>query len=196
MKALLAIVTVLLTSSVAFAADDDMGWYVGAGFGQSALRNACNYAATLGPSLTCDDESNGWKVLLGKKIYKYTALEFQYLDAGEAKITEPAATPSTLAINPRMYSLFLKFDVPVTAQGRLGVFLKAGMNYYDTEYARTGSFLALPKSDDGIDTAIGGGFSWRGWSRLSAILEWENFNDPVVGNGDVTFTSIGVLFHF
>jgi hypothetical protein len=31
---------------------------------------------------------------------------------------------------------------------------------------------------------------------LSTTLEWENFNDPVAGNGDVTLTSVSLRLHF
>ena len=198
MRAFLAIAAVVLTNSTALAADIEYsGWYIGAGAGQTSLENACSNFQTLNLAESCDDESTGFKVYAGKFIYKYTALELQYTDGGEAKLTAPSATPGTLEINPRMASLFLRLEVPVAVQGRLGVFLKFGANYYDTKYTATGSYVGIvPKSDDGIDTALGGGFLWRFSKAFSGVLEWENFNDPVVGNGDVTFTSVSARIHF
>jgi hypothetical protein len=198
MRVFSAIAVVVLANSTALAADFEYsGWYIGAGGGQASLENACGNFEALNLAESCDDESNGWKVFAGKWIYKYTALELQYTDAGEARLTAPSATPGTLEINPRMASLFLRLEVPVAVQGRFGFFLKFGANYYDTEYKRTGSYVGVvPASDDGIDTAMGGGFSWRFAKPLSTTLEWENFNDPVAGNGDVTLTSVSLRLHF
>ena len=181
MKALLAGFALLMTASAAMAQQQDSGWYIGAGGGRTGLQHACSYFGSLAP--TCDDESVGWKVFLGMPVYKYTSMELQYTDAGEAKLASASGT-DTLEINPRMASLFLKVEVPLAVQGRLGVFFKAGANYFDTQYTRTGVFLAFPESDDGIEPAIGAGVTWRGWNKLSVRGEWENFNDPVVGNGD------------
>ncbi len=193
MKALLAGFVLFFAASASLAADTN--WYIGGSGGQASHGNACSSFEILGLSETCDDDSVGYKVMLGKKIYKYTFLELQVTDAGEARLSTSGGN-DVLEINPRMASLFLKFEIPIAVEDRLGVFFKFGGNYYDTDYKRTGIYLGVAESDDGLDTAVGGGFSWRGWDRFSAIFEWENFNDPVVGNGDVTFTSIGVLFHF
>ena len=193
MKALLAGCVLFFAASVSLAADTN--WYIGGSGGQASHENACSTFGAVGLAETCDDESVGYKVMLGMKVHKYTFLELQYTDAGEARLSASGGA-DTLEINPRMMSLFLKFEVPIAAQERFGLFVKFGGNYYDTDYKRTGVYVGGAESDDGLDTAYGGGFSWRGWSRMSAIFEWENFNDPVVGNGDVTFTSIGVLFHF
>ncbi|UCH48851.1 MAG: porin family protein [Betaproteobacteria bacterium] len=198
MKALLAGFVLMLAASTALAADFEYsGWYIGGSGGQTSLENACGNFEAVNLAETCDDESVGWKVFAGKWIYKYTALELQYMDAGEARLTAPSATPGNLEINPRMASLFLRLEVPVAVQGRFGVFFKFGANYYDTEYKGTGSYVGVvPESDDGIDTALGGGFSWRFSKAFSGLFEWENFNDPVAGNGDVTLTSVGLRLHF
>ena len=197
MKALLAGFVLMFAASTALAADFEYsGWYIGASGGQTSLENACSNFETLNLAETCDDESVGYKVFAGKWIYKYTALELQYTDAGEARLSTSGGA-DTLEINPRMASLFLRVEVPVAAQGRFGVFLKFGANYYDTDYKATGSYVGVvPESDDGLDTALGGGFSWRFSQAFSTTFEWENFNDPVVGNGDVTFTSVGLRLHF
>ena len=195
MRGLLAGLVLLLAASSAIAQVKDSGWYVGAGFGSTYLQSVCNGFQDAGGYESCDDTSVGWKVLLGKNIYKYTYLEGEYTDAGEAKIVAPGST-GNISVNPRIASLFLKFLVPVGFQDRLGVYAKFGGTYYDTTYDGTGVYAGA-EGDDGVNTAIGAGVSWRGWNHFSLLFEWENFNDAaVVRDGDVNMGSISLLYHF
>ena len=195
MRGLLAGLALLLAVPTAMAQVKDSGWYIGAGFGSTYLQSVCNGFQSAGGYESCDDTSVGWKVLLGKKIYKYTFLEGEYTDAGEADIVAPGSA-GTISVNPRIASLFLKFQVPVGFQERLGVYAKFGGTYFDTKYDGTGVYAGA-EGDDGVDTAIGAGVSWRGWDHFSILFEWENFNDAaVVQDGDVNMGSISLLYHF
>ena len=198
MKALHTGVALLLFASTATAAEDvNSGrWFVGIGGGQSSFRGACSYAVSLSPPATCDDESVAAKVFVGQRVYKYTLLEFSYIDAGEAKLLQSVAPTGTLDINPRLYNLFLNIEVPIGIGGRLGLSGKLGITYYDTKYIRTGSFLNLPASEDGVTGAIGAGISWRGWKHVSMRAEWEHFNDVSINKGDLDLATVSVLFHF
>jgi len=195
MKALLAGLALMMAASSAMAQMKDSGWYIGGGGGPTYLQSVCDGFQAAGGYESCDDTSVGWKVILGKKVYTYTFLELQYTDAGEANIVAPGST-GTIAINPRMLSLFLKLEVPVAVQDRLGVFVKLGGNYYDTQYDGTGVYSGA-NGDNGAAAAIGAGVSWRGWDHFSVRIEWENFNDAaVVQNGDVNMGSVSLLYHF
>jgi hypothetical protein len=200
MKALhtgIALLLVACTATATAAEDVDSGrWFIGIGGGQSSLRGACSYADSLSPPATCDDESVAAKVVAGTKVYKYTMLEFSYIDAGEAQLVQTPASTGTLDINPRLFNLFLNIEVPLGFEGRLGLSGKLGMTYYDTEYTRTGSFLNLPASDDGVSGAIGAGISWRGWKHVSLRAEWEHFNDVTIDKGDLDLVTASVWFHF
>ena len=195
MKGLLAGLVLLLFASTAMAQIKDTKWYIGGGGGPSSLQGVCDGFAAAGGYESCDDESNAWKAILGMKVYKYTFLELQYTDAGHADVVAPGST-GTIEINPRMASLFLKFEVPIAVQDRLGLFAKFGANYFDTTYDGTGVYAGA-EGDDGLDTAIGAGISWRGWDHFSVQAEWENFNDATtINDGDINMGTISVLFHF
>ena len=200
MKALHTGIALLLFASTATAtAAEDVNsgrWFVGIGGGQSSLRGACSYADSLSPPAICDDESVAAKVFVGQRVHKYALLEFSYIDAGEAQLVQNVAPTGTLDINPRLYNLFLNIEVPIGFGGRLGLSGKLGMTYYDTQYIRTGSFLNLPASEDGVTGAIGVGISWRGWKRVSFRAEWEHFNDVSIDEGDLDLATVSVLFHF
>ncbi|MGD8788843.1 MAG: outer membrane beta-barrel protein [Burkholderiales bacterium] len=195
MKALLAGFAFLLAASPVMAADDmnkGSGWYIGGGGGPSSILNVCSGDPS---AQSCDDQSVGWKVFLGKEIYKYTAIELQYADGGEATLVAAGDT-GTLDINPQMASAFLKVEVPVAMEGRLGLFAKFGGGYYKTDYSPTGSYTGVTDYDDGIETAWGAGVTWRGWQHFSVRFEWENFNDVSVNGGDVNMGSFNLVFHF
>lgn len=198
MKALHTGVALLLFASTAMAAEDvNSGrWFVGIGGGQSSFRGACSFADSLSPPAVCDDESVAAKVFVGQRVHKYALLEFSYIDAGEANLVQTVAPTGTLDINPRLYNLFLNIEVPLGFGGRLGLSGKLGMTYYDTKYIRTGSFLNLPASEDGVTGAIGAGISWRGWKHFSMRAEWEHFNDVSINKGDLDLATVSVLFHF
>ena len=200
MKALHTGIALLLFASAATATaagDVNSGrWFIGIGGGQSSLRGACSFADSLSPPATCDDESVAAKAIAGMQVYKYTKLEFSYIDAGEANLVQTPASTGTLDVNPRLFNLFLNIEVPLGFEGRLGLSGKLGMTYYDTEYTRTGSFLNLPASEDGVSGAIGAGISWRGWKHVSMRAEWEHFNDVTINNGDLDLVTASVLFHF
>lgn len=195
MRALLAGLALMMAASTAMAQFKDHGWYIGGGAGPTSMQKVCDGFLNAGGYESCDDNSVGWKVLLGKKIYNYTFLELQYTDAGESNIVAPGST-GTIAINPRIASLFLKFEVPVGFEDRLGVYAKFGGTYFDAKYDGTGVYSGA-EGDDGLDTAIGAGISWRGWEHFSVLFEWENFNDAnTVQDGDINMKSISLLYHF
>ena len=194
MKGLLAGLALLLAASTAMAQFKDSGWYIGGGAGPTYLQSVCNGFQNAGGYESCDDTSVGWKVFLGKNVYKYTFIEAEYTDAGEAKVVAPGSS-GTITVNPRIASLWLKFLVPVAFQERLGVYAKVGGTYYDTTYDGSGVYAGA-EGDDGVNTAIGAGVSWR-WKKFSILFDWENFNDAaVVRDGDVNMGSISLLYHF
>lgn len=199
MKALLASLALLMVASTAAAADADADanetrWYVGIGGGQSGFRNVCSGAESMATLTSCDDDAVAWKVTVGRKLSRLWDIELSYIDAGEAKVT--ASSPAgTLAVNPRMVVGYAVLDMPVTRH--LGLFVKAGISYFNTTFERTGGFLAQPSGDDGVEGALGAGLSWRGWKRVSLRAEWEHFNDAAsINSGDIDLATISLMYHF
>jgi hypothetical protein len=201
MKALHTGIALILFASAATAAAQDVNvsagpWFIGIGGGQSSLHGSCSYAESLSPPATCDDESVAVKAFVGMQVYKYTFLEFSYIDAGEANLVQTATPTGTLDINPRLYNLFLDVEIPLAFGGRLGLLGKFGMTYYDTKFTTTGSFSGIRSSADGVSGAIGAGLTWHGWKHLSMRAEWEHFNDASINNNDLDLATVSLLFHF
>ena len=194
MKALLAGISLVLLASPAAAADGNSGWYMGIGAGPSGIHNVCSTVGAATPLDSCDDESVAWKVFFGRDLSKYWGIEFSYVDAGEANVTA-SGSAGTLVVNPRMLTAYGTLDIPLG--NRFGFFAKAGLSYFNTEYERTGIFRALTSGDDGLEGALGAGFSLRIWQHLGVRLEWEHFNDAVgIGDGDVDMATASLLYHF
>ena len=170
MKALLAGVALLVAASGASAAQEP-GWYIGIGGGPTSLSNVCNYYDSVGLGFACDDESVGAKVFVGMPLTANLGFEFELLDAGEARVAFPPATPGTVDVNPLIFTTFIKYEVPFGLEDRFRLFAKAGFFSYKTEYKRTGSFSTLGDEESGMDTAIGGGVIWRGWDKISVRVE-------------------------
>ncbi|HEU5282508.1 MAG TPA: outer membrane beta-barrel protein, partial [Burkholderiales bacterium] len=78
---MLIVAGLLLTAGPAPAfAQDEAGFYVGGGIGQSELKDACD-----GDGLTvtdCDDTDTAWKLFAGYWFNKYFAVEGGYIDFG------------------------------------------------------------------------------------------------------------------
>ena len=193
MKVFFAVLAFSLVASTATAADSK-GWYAGVGGGQSGLGNVCSSASSLVSLDECDDQSVAWKVFVGRKFSKLWGLELAYVDAGDANVTA-SGSAGTLVVNPRMFVAFGVLDVPLGKH--LGIFAKAGLDYFNTTFERTGIFRSLPSGDDGVEGAIGAGVRWSGWKHLSVRAEWEHFNDAVSTNsGDVNMATVSLIFNF
>lgn len=196
MRALMLGLVLLFVASPVVAEDESGRWYLGVGAGQSVLRDVCGYFESQALSASCDDESTGWKVFVGRDITDYFGLELSYADAGEAKITGPASAPGTLEVRPRLASLSLKLEVPLVS--RLTILAKVGATYFKVDYERTGSYRALSSGDDGLEPSVGLGVGWGMSRRFAVRAEWENFNDAVgaLGQGNVEMGTVSLLYKF
>ena len=185
----------LLLSAPVFAADERGKWYVGVGGGQMTYRDVCATADMLTPGGTCDDESNGFKVFVGRDFSKWYGLELAVADAGEAKLVAPASSPGTLNINSRLATLWGTLNVPFG--DRFALLAKAGLTYFKADYDRTGSYTTLNSGEDGLEPSIGAGFTVNFLNNLALRAEWEKFNDAAgFGNGDIEMLTASLLFRF
>jgi OOP family OmpA-OmpF porin len=197
MRALVAGLTLLLGVSPVIAAEDEgSGWYLGVGGGQSVFRDVCGYFEAQAWSSSCDDESTGWKVFVGRDIYDYFGLELSFADPGEAKIIGPSTAPGTLEIQPWLASLHGKLEIPLGK--RFSILAKAGVTYFKVDYQRTGSYRTLNTGDDGLEPSVGLGVGVTLSRRFAIRAEWENFNDATggLGQGNVEMGTVSLLYKF
>jgi outer membrane protein with beta-barrel domain len=168
---LVALFTVpFLGSTPAFS--QDQGFYAGANFGQSKLKDACSGVAS------CDDKDTSLSIFGGYQFNKNFGGEIAYTDLGKA--TAPGASleatgfefsaVGTLPLNPQ-WSLY----------GKLGFFM------WDAD-VNPGGF-----SEDGTDLTYAIGVRWNFAKNLAAQAQWQRYK---LDDLDVDVLGIGILFRF
>ena len=184
-----------LVSSVAFAAEDHT-WYAVATAGPSSLHDVCSAGEALVSLASCDDESVGYQVLVGRTFVKGFAAEVGYINAGEAIAYAVPAVGGTMKVQPQMATATAVYKL--SFGDRFGLFVKGGIVYYDTQIDYSdGVAIAkglIAKQEKGVEQTIGGGVEMRAWRNLSLRLEYGRFND--VGVGDIEMATAGVRVDF
>lgn len=168
-KLAVAISTALLMSSAAMAENEI---YVGAKAGKSWTNDAC------GTSAVCDDDSNGYGVLVGYQAWENVSIELGYDDFGKftgGGLNDDEVSAFTLA--PRVtLPVMDKFDV-------YGKFGGAIVDFGD-------------ENDPSLMGAVG--VDVHATDNLSVRLEYQTLtdvsNDSV--SADVNMTSIGLVYKF
>ena len=201
MRFIFAFVTsALLASAPAFAADDS-GFYIGAGFGETAVE--VNDIYDLG--LKFDDSGTTWKILGGYKFMKYFAAELEYIDVGDAEdswreedgpyFAEADATIGLSGFNASAVGI-----LPLGE--KFSVFGKLGFIMWDADFELEGD-TNLPEfegvdlsdkgTDDGTDISwgIGAGFDFT--DNFGVRLEYQSFE---IEDTDAALLSGSVLWMF
>ncbi|UCH49719.1 MAG: outer membrane beta-barrel protein [Betaproteobacteria bacterium] len=190
------LVTVLIAPYA--AADEGDRWYAVATAGRSNLRDVCTIAEAQVSLASCDDESVGWQVLLGRTFGKLLSGEVGYIDAGEAVAYEAGGASGTMKVRPQMITATGVLNISLGK--RVNLFAKAGAVYYDTTIDFTGGFVAATgltsKQERGLEPTIGGGVEWN-FSRAFALrVEYAEFNVNDVWFGDIDMTTAGIRVNF
>jgi OOP family OmpA-OmpF porin len=173
------------------------GWYAGVGFGQSKVDITCDL------DITCsdDDTDTGWKLYVGNQFSPNAAVEFGYLDMGEAKMS---GTDSFLGATNVSWEVtgfnaalvgFLPAGNTVNLLGKVGLFL------WDMDVSVSSSFLGSGStSESGTDLMFGLGASFDIGKTTAVRIEWERFTDVgdenETGQSDVDLLSANLVFRF
>jgi OOP family OmpA-OmpF porin len=185
-------VTSITLSSIAQA----QGWYAGVGFGQSKADIECDL------DITCssDDTDTGWKLFVGNRFSPNAAVEFGYLNFGEAKINgtdsffgSAGATIESSGFNMALVG-FLPIGKSVNLIGKVGLFR------WDLDASVSTSIGAGDSSESGIDPMFGIGASFDLGKDTAVRIEWERFTDVgdenETGKSDVDLLSASLVFRF
>jgi len=170
------------STSVPALAADGRGFYVGAGVGR-ATNTTENDAG--GDSLKDSDRS--LRVFVGYSIWKYLALEAEYLDGGK---TEGFVGPYALELEP---SSVIGSVIGTWPIGRWGLSAKLGYAFYDVDQSiRLGT---LRHSDSHQDERFAGALaaSFDFAPRYSARLEYQAFH---LDDGTFSNVSLNGIFKF
>jgi len=213
--ALSAIGCALLTSQPVLAQDTtfvnpdwaNSAWYIGAGIGQSRasidetrLRRSLTANGETVASFTTDERDAAYKLLVGKQINQYFAVEAAYTDLG--KFGFNSATNQGGVLNGtadfRSINLDLVGTLPITQ--RFAVLARLGMNYTKTETRFSGNRLVAvtnrSPSDSAANASYGLGLEYK-FSEAVALrgeATRHRVNDAVGNRGDVDMIALSLVY--
>ncbi len=205
----LGVVALAAFASPFAAAQDDAGWYVGAGIGQSRAKiddpriidglSANGFSTN---SISDDNHDTGYKLFGGYQFNRYFALEGGYFDLGRFGFTADTTPAGTLNGNIKLRGLnldalgFLPFTDKFSAFGRVGA------NYAQARDAFSGTgavdVVNPSPSKNGLNYKLGLGLQYAFTESLAMRLEAERYRiDDAVGNkGDIDLISVGLAYRF
>jgi OOP family OmpA-OmpF porin len=177
----LAISTVVL---VGFSLPVSADWYGAISFGESELsEDVCAGLAGCSEDL----KDTGWKLAVGNQLNTNAAVEFGYVDLGEASAS---AAGVTCKADAKGFQASLVGSLPTTNQfsftGRVGLFR------WDADGSCSGA-VSLSGSDSGTDLTFGVGVRYDMTKTVSLRGEWERFD---VDDDDIDLLSLGLMFMF
>ena len=183
---LAALVSVLSLGS-APALSQDTGFYAGASFGQTKIKDFDCTGTT-----SCDDKDTGMSIFGGYQFTKNFAVEGGYTDLGKASQSAGGLSASFEASGFEISAVGI---FPINPQW--SVYGKLGMFMWDLDVKTNfGGNL----SEDGTDLTYGIGVRWSFAKNLAAQLQWQRYkdigDDATTGKSDVDMLSVGLLFRF
>jgi len=187
-------------------------WYLGAGGGESRLKNddSSINAALVGTGATAtaftkDDNSVQYKFYVGYEINKYFAVEGGYFHLGDFSfnaVTAPAGTFAGNIKNSKGWNLDLLGRLPLY-QERFSIFARVGGQSSKTSdlFSGTGAatFPVNPApSKSEINWKAGAGAEFMFTKNLGTRAEWERYHisDGFNGHLDVDAYTLNLLYKF
>ncbi|HEX7966482.1 MAG TPA: outer membrane beta-barrel protein [Gammaproteobacteria bacterium] len=208
-KGLLTITAVAAALGLPFAAQADDGWsnfwqqsFIGVDVGRA---NHGGSRATTIPGFTNDvsDNDTGWRMNLGYQFNRVWALELGYVNLGTTRLTATGPGGSfTSERKARGFVIDGTAMMPFT--DTFSGFLRLGtIDGHVQENDTSVGTITVPSSSTSSDdwrATYGVGLDWRVADHLSLRLGWDQYhqlgNSSNVGENNVNFTSLGVLFRF
>lgn len=192
MLRIVTLIGICCTASLAQAADN--GIYLGAGVTQS------DYGlANPGGALPFDDETNGYKLIVGWRPLDKFGIEGSYVDHGDATvpsgivciqlITVPCPASTRLAAKTVSAFAVGYLDLPL-----VDLFVKAGLNAWQFDGHSIDGFVPLLRiNESGTEFAWGAGVQAR-LGSIGARLEYERFN--FIQNEGLNTISLSLTYTF
>jgi OOP family OmpA-OmpF porin len=208
----------LALCGAAFAQDE--GPYVGAGAGQSKVKDpgSCSDLAGLfNPGYSCSitDTDTGWKVFGGYQANRNVALELSYVDLGASKLSASGIAnlaplpPTPATVSGKITATGFSFDVilsaPITeafsVSARAGLFawtLKTSVSATASNGITTASASQNDStSGNSFDFGIGARYDFS--RNVGVRVEFQRFTnvgDDNTGKSDVDLISASLIYVF
>ncbi len=179
------VVLALLGLTIAPAAAQSTGFYVGGGIGITSI-DVCGDLTALGAT-SCDDEDTGFKIFGGYNVNQNLAVEVGYVDLGEITASGGGATVRADIDGFQVAAVGI---LPLNPQ--FSVFGKIGLLLWDVSASASGPGGFASVSDDGTDLMFGVGGSWNFLPQLSLRAEWERFDV----DEDADMFSVSIVYRF
>ena len=213
--ALSAISLALLASQAAFAADEpfvnpdwaNSAWYIGGSVGaaratidQQRIQSALTANGSTMTSFAKDEkDAPAYKLLVGKQLNRYFAIEAGYFDLGKFGFN---AVTSDGTLNGqagfRGVNLDLVGQLPLTE--RFSLLGRIGADYVKTSTHFTGNRLnamTAPNASEkksGIKAGLGLEYKFTEALAMRGEVERHRVNDAVGNRGDVDMISLGLVY--
>jgi OOP family OmpA-OmpF porin len=163
-------------------------WYGAVNIGESKLDEEICQGL---PGCSEDLKDTGWKLAIGNQFNANAAIEFGYVDLGEAKASASGPGGSvTCKADAAGFNAGIVGSLPVTKEfsftGRIGLFR------WDSDGSCSG-VIELSESDSGTDLTFGVGIRYDFTQSVGLRGEWERFD---VDDSDIDLLSLGLIFKF
>jgi OmpA-OmpF porin, OOP family len=150
-----------LAAAPAVAADVDHGLYIGAGITNTSVE-------VDDPTFSLDDSDNGYKVILGWRIFNFLAVEANYVDFGTVEDSQGGTDVSASSDGTDLSALLI-----LTLGKHVDIFAKGGYVSWDTEIDSNN--VNVDSNNDGNDLLYGLGGAFRIGDSLQIRAEYERF---------------------
>lgn len=191
MKYVLAAATLLVLGCGASAAraDNERGFYAGAGVGQFNVK-IDDIDDAYGAIERLDDDDAAWKLFAGYRFNPYFALEAAYIDFGKPKSRFNASGSSgDFKVSLDGFAPYLIGSLPL---GPVELFAKVGYYYYDVKTSVDVDDLGgnvFRSSNSDHDLLYGAGVGMTFFDHLHARLEYEKIDADQLDDADALWLS-------
>ena len=180
LKRLAILAVLLLAVASPVAAEVDQGLYFGGGLGNASIKQEED-----GFDFNADD--GGWKAILGWRIFKFIAVEANWVDFGS-----PEDEVGGIDVGVTADGLDLGALAILPLGGHFEMFVKGGYMAWDAEF--DASDPNLDASEDGEDLFYGAGAAFRIGESLQIRVEYEQFE--IEDADTVDLASVSATFTF
>jgi len=192
MKRGLAAATLLALASagtVAHAAENDAGFYVGGGVGQFNVK-IDDVDDTNNALERLDDDDTAWKAFVGWRFNPYISLELSYIDFGNPN-GRATASGSSGDYSAEL-SGFAPYIIGSFPLGPVELFGKVGYYFYDVKLSADIDDVTSPdfksdSSDEDLVYGFGAGITF--FEHLHARLEYEKIDSDLFDDADAIWLS-------
>lgn len=170
-------------------AENDQGFYLGAGVGQFNVQ-IDDIDDTDNAIERLDDDDNAWKLFAGYRFNPYISLEAAYIDFGGP--SDRFETGGSSGDYSAELSGFAPYVIGTLPLGPVELFGKIGYYFYDVDLNVDlddvgGNVFHSSKSDE--DLLYGAGVGMTFFDHLHARLEYERIDSNVIDDADALWLS-------